>query len=54
MLASQMIERYVKEDEEENVGVICILDNGSWYHVHTDEKIPDEGQLALHVRSQRV
>ena len=40
--------RYIKQEKMEYIGVIAIKD-GTWWHVHDDEEVPDE-TIAFHVR----
>lgn len=54
MKAKEILDKYVKEEERENVGVIAILTRKNamsiWYHVHEDEDIPDDKDIAIHIR----
>lgn len=50
MLASEVINKYVKEEMRDDVGLIIILDDGGWAHIHDDEVIPDGGVIAIHPR----
>ena len=55
MKAIEIIEEYVKEDVKDNVGIIAISqekDNMFWYHVHDDEEIPEDFDIAIHIRKK--
>lgn len=50
MLGNELLKKYIKEDMQDNVGVIGIVDGG-WWHIHGDEIIPeDDTVIALHPR----
>lgn len=44
MKAKEVLEKYVLEEERENVSVIAILEGGEWWHVHTNEEVPNTGE----------
>ncbi|KKN51130.1 hypothetical protein LCGC14_0625940 [marine sediment metagenome] len=54
MKAKEILEKYIKEEERENVGVIAILTRKNamsiWYHVHEDEAVPTDQDIAVHIR----
>lgn len=54
MQAHELIQEYVKEDKQEDVGVIAIEENEDddlyWYHVHGDEEVPEDATVAFHPR----
>lgn len=59
MKAKEILDKYVKEEEGEDVGVIAILTSNKtgkaiWYHVHEDEDIPDNMDIAVHIRNPLV
>jgi hypothetical protein len=50
ILANELLKKYVKEDMQDNVGVIGI-DKVGWWHIHGDEITPeDDTVIALHPR----
>lgn len=55
--AKEILDKYVKEEVREEVGVIAIGRTTGrkgtvfWYHIHEDEELPKEGfVISLHVR----
>ncbi len=49
--AQQLKEKFLKEHLIGDVGVIAILPSGVWFHVETDEKIPENCLVALHPKN---
>ena len=54
MIANKIKEKYIKEEMRDQIGVIGILPNGGWWHIHDDEIIPDDVSIALHVRRKEL
>ena len=54
MKALEILNKYVKEEQLEKVGIIAISKNQDkmhWYHVHENEDLPDANdyEIAIHI-----
>ena len=53
MKAQELIDKFVCEEERENVSVIAIESRGPedtfTYHVHRDEELPTSGSIAIRI-----
>jgi len=56
MIAKELLEKYIKKEVREDVGVIAIFrkkqnQEMDWYHVHENEQIPNKDHdIAIHLR----
>ena len=50
VIANEIKEKYIKEEMQDQVGVIGIFSNGSWWHIHDHEIVPDNVVIAIHIR----
>ena len=54
MKAKKLLDKYVKKEVREKVGIIVISQDERekfWYHVHGDEVVPEFGyDTAIHIR----
>lgn len=50
MLASEVINKYVKEEMRDDVSLIAIYEDAGWWHIHDDEVIPDGASIVIRPR----
>lgn len=48
MKAKELKEKYLKKDMRDKVGVVELI--GDWYHIHDNEDVPEDKDVAFHVR----
>jgi len=56
MKAKEILDKFIKKEMINKVGVIAISQTPKmyWYHIHNNEQVPEKGySIAIHVRRKK-